>query len=179
MHARSLWRVSDADAIRTTGTDTGFGTGAGPSASLGSGALAPAWSASPWRTRRGRTIAVATCAVAFAALVGLVAADWLWCALALVVFLLVTIDAFVPTRYATDAAGLAIHGALRSRRMRWSQVKHVALDPAGDAAFLATGTERRPRGATVLLDTPERGEWLLRRVAPAAGTQAAPSVPGQ
>ncbi|MFO0961372.1 MAG: hypothetical protein U0625_00545 [Phycisphaerales bacterium] len=122
--------------------------------------LAPQWAAAAWRARPARAIFAACSALLLAAAVAVAAGDWLWGALALVAFVLATIDAYLPVRYQADAQSLAIHGTLRTRRVAWSEVRRVALDPSGDAAFLVTGHGRRPRGATVLLDSPARGEWL-------------------
>ncbi len=96
--------------------------------------------------------------VALSVLVAQVAQDWIWGAGAALVLTLVLIDAVVPPRYIADAGGLTIHGALRSRRVLWSDVLRV--DFQADGAYLTT---RKRGGVTVLLDLPARGSWLEGR----------------
>jgi hypothetical protein len=117
--------------------------------------MTPTWRASTWPTRRWRTVAVACVVVALSILVAQVAQDWIWGAGAALVLALVLIDAVVPPRYVADSQGLTIHGALRSRRVRWSDVQRVNFQT--DGAYLTT---RRRGGVTVLLDSPARGPWL-------------------
>lgn len=101
------------------------------------------------------------CAVAigaFSILFGVVAGDWLWGSIAAVMLLLVTMDAFVATTYVTDASGLRIHGPLRSRQVRWQDVVRVATEADGALLVMKSGG-----GVTVLLDSPQRGQWLAQR----------------
>jgi hypothetical protein len=123
-------------------------------------ALSAMWRASPLRRRPVRTLACAAAIFAFSALFGVVAADWLWGAIAAVVLVLVTLDAFVATTYVADGAGLRMHGPLRSRHVRWQDVVRVAAESDGALLVMKNG-----RGVTVLLDSPQRGPWLAQRAA--------------
>lgn len=102
-----------------------------------------------------------------AALVGVVAQDWMWGALAAVALTVVSLDAFLPTKYAADEQGLSIHGTLKSKRVMWKDVRSVASER--DGAYLKTAL----RGVTVLLDRPERGAWLRDRASHARAAQEA------
>lgn len=106
-----------------------------------------------------------------AALVGIVAQDWMWGALAAVALTVVSLDACLPTKYAADEQGLSIHGTLRSKRVLWKDVRSVASER--DGAYLKTAL----RGVTVLLDCPERGTWLRDRAHDARAAQQALAAP--
>lgn len=121
---------------------------------------------------RVRTAACALAVLAFAALVGFVAGDWLWGAITGAALTLVTLDAFAPTLYVADAQGLRIHGVLRSRRVAWADVTRVGTEADGAYLSLRRGS-RNGRGVTVLLDAPERGAWLKERVAVASTATSA------
>lgn len=118
----------------------------------------PTWSASPWRSRRSTTVWAAVAIVCMGGLIGFIMRDWLWGTLSGCALVVVTLDAFVPTRYIADETGLSIHGALSSRRVQWRDVRTVATE--SDGALLSTAR----RGVTVMLDCPQRGAWLAERV---------------
>lgn len=124
----------------------------------GSPTLSSTWRTSPLERRPGRTVACAVAIGAFSILFGVVAGDWLWGSIAAVMLLLVTMDAFVATTYVTDASGLRIHGPLRSRQVRWQDVVRVAAEADGALLVMKSGG-----GVTVLLDSPQRGQWLAQR----------------
>jgi hypothetical protein len=107
-----------------------------------------------------------------AVLVGVVAQDWMWGALAAVALTVVSLDAFLPTKYAADEQGLSIHGTLKSKRVLWKDVRSVASER--DGAYLKTAL----RGVTVLLDCPERGAWLRDRAHCAQAVQQVQAAPG-
>jgi hypothetical protein len=117
------------------------------------------WRASPLRARRGLAAVGALAILGLSALVGFIAGDVLWGVLSAAVLAVVTLDAWVPVRYVADHRELRMHGALRSRRVRWTDVRSVATE--ADGAFLSLGRG----GVTVLTDSPARGEWLRAQVA--------------
>lgn len=117
------------------------------------------WRASPLRARRGMAAAGACAILGLAALVAFIAGDLLWGALTAGVLVVATLDAWIPVRYVADQHELRMHGALRSRRVRWTDVRSVATE--ADGAFLSLGRG----GVTVLTDSPARGEWLRAQVA--------------
>jgi hypothetical protein len=120
--------------------------------------LACWWRASPVRVRPRRCALGAAAILALAALVGVVAQDALWGALTALALVVCTLDAWVPAQYVANAEGLRMHGALRSRHVRWEDVRGVAFER--DGAFLTTARG----GVTVHLDAPERGAWLRQQV---------------
>lgn len=149
------------DSSRSTVADA---LGAALSASADASApVTSGWRASPLRARPGPCALAAAAILALGVLVGVAAQDVLWGALTALALVVCTLDAWIPVHYAADATGLRIHGALRSRRVRWTDVRSVAFER--DGAFLVTARG----GVTVLLDAPERGAWLRQHVQRARG----------
>jgi hypothetical protein len=93
------------------------------------------WTAHPLREHVGKAVLAAVLVLACGVLVGLVVADPMASPLAAgaaILFLLITLNRFfLPSRYRIDDHGIAVRYPLRTRVLRWSEIKRFRHDEEG------------------------------------------------
>ena len=93
------------------------------------------WTAHPLREHPAKAVLAVVLVLVCGVLVGLVVGDPVLGPLAAggaIVFLFVTLNRFfLPTRYRMDAHGIAVRYPLRTRVLRWSEVKQFRHDQEG------------------------------------------------
>ncbi len=120
------------------------------------------WKDWPARRQPGTAMAAALLVVAT---VGAVASLDRWLAvLAALLLLTATGEVLLPTRYEVDAEGVRLRGALRARRLRWSQLAGWEVVGA-DVVLRGDGPHPllRRRRTVVLRATPPELDDMLRR----------------
>ena len=89
------------------------------------------WKASPARQRPGLAIAVLGVLCAFGALVGLLAGDWIWGAVAAVILFATVSRFFLPTTIVLSSEGIRAEFPLLTRRVQWEQIEWIRHDRIG------------------------------------------------
>jgi len=122
------------------------------------------WQAHPARERAGHAAAAAFVVVVLGLMCGLLMQNSLWGVLAVAVMAAALNRFFFPSRFSIDEEGITARYPLRSRRLRWADLRRFAHD--GEGGYLSTRT--RPsrldawRGMHVLFGG--RGEDVVPRI---------------
>lgn len=119
-----------------------------------------AWTVLPARQRPGIALCAFVVVIAVGVLVGSVAGDWIWGALA-VVFLMATLSRFyLRSRIELSQAGVSAEFPLKTRRVNWEEIESIRHDDRGALIRLRRRAWLRANEFTILFG--ESSEEAIR-----------------
>jgi len=125
------------------------------------------WTVSPARQRPALALVAVSILASFGLLVGILAGDWIWGAVASVILFATVSRFFLPTRISLTTEGIRAEFPLLTRRVGWDQIEWIRHDRVGALVRLRRRRWLRSPEFTILLGSdPEPALAGLATLAP-------------
>ena len=111
------------------------------------------WTVSPARQRPALALVALGVLTTFGLLVGILAGDWIWGAVATVILFASVSRFFLPTRIVLSDEGIRAEFPLLTRRVGWEQIEWIRHDRVGALVRLRRRRWLRSPEFTILLGT--------------------------